>query len=744
MAEEGSWLLTNPEAGAPSARERLCEWAWAVKHWWSEITDPVILSSPWLCPTTGRTLRVLWVLAQLFGWSYLIFRQKGWKEELLEGSLRLDFAILILLLLGTLFTTLAQKRESVLGSVCLCLGVMESFQMLAITVSPGDENHHLVIAFVVLCHSNVHPVALLIVVIYCITFAWRWTDMIEEISRRFSDESLKKILHYMDDKERGFWLHNILFEFIMFGGFLWDFTCRVKCVASGCFTNGDNEDPSSSPVLGRHGRLFCWAAAINSWVWWLWLVWAKRKMLEEVKPHWMKYFKEHLPSGSFYFIPTVPVLLLVYCGASAWEKDVTLAVSCCIPPIFMSLEMTLELSDPNHIDFIDDRALCLVEVLLATQITLQAGCYPLVCISAMGLTSILICFTWPSWLFQKMWMDYQDPSTLVPVVLGLAWILVFCHTITFHARWRAIRAGMERSASNAQSALRALGMEVELAPLPRRPCLCIAAHGEWDSPGGPLSAMGQRQVAELAEALEREDLSFDRIVSSPSTACWETAQVLAEHFGSQGSNGAASMSVVADEELELLPGELDDAGGVSAEARRRFAAAFLHQLEQLNSLEGGVQGCLLVTHCHYLQASACALPALRHRPIHTTRGAACLVALRMPSGGAWEAWLRGVGSAQLGSSHELASALAALPPPGDVPRDLGAARLLQRFEPQQLGRQRGLHRHGGSSRERRLREIPDDLKPLTLLPSMRTLSPSPGDDQGLCASHRLRVRSTGG
>ena len=38
--------------------------------------------------------------------------------------------------------------------------------------------------------------------------------------------------------------------------------------------------------------------------------------------------QEHLPSGSFYFIPTVPVLLLVYCGASAWEKDVTLAVSC--------------------------------------------------------------------------------------------------------------------------------------------------------------------------------------------------------------------------------------------------------------------------------------------------------------------------------------------------------------------------------------------------------------------------------
>ncbi|CAK9024708.1 unnamed protein product [Durusdinium trenchii] len=386
-------------------------------------------------------------------------------------------------------------------------------------------------------------------------------------------------------------------------------------------------------------------------------------MLEEIPRHWMKFlFKEHLPSGSFYFIPTVPVLLLVYCGASAWEKDITLAVCCYIPPIFMSLETALELSNPIHIDFIDDRTLCLVEVLLATQITLQAGCYPLVCISAMGLITLLICSMWPSWLFRKMWMDYQDPSTLVPVVLGLAWILVFCHTITFHARWRAIRAGMERSASNAQSALRVLGMEVELAPRPRRRCLCVAVHGEWDSPGGPLSAMGQRQAAELAEALEREDLSFDRIVSSPSTACWETAQVLAEHFGSQGSNGAASMSVVADEELELLPGELDDAGGVSAEARRRFAAAFLHQLEQLNSLEGGVQGCLLVTHCHYLQASACALPALRHRPIHTTRGAACLVALRMPSGGAWEAWLRGVGSAQLGSSHELASALAALPP----------------------------------------------------------------------------------
>lgn len=43
----------------------------------------------------------------------------------------------------------------------------------------------MVIAFVVLCHSNVHPVALLIVLMYCITFAWRWRDIIEEISIEF-------------------------------------------------------------------------------------------------------------------------------------------------------------------------------------------------------------------------------------------------------------------------------------------------------------------------------------------------------------------------------------------------------------------------------------------------------------------------------------------------------------------------------------------------------------------------------
>lgn len=42
----------------------------------------------------------------------------------------MDFAILILLLLGTVFTTLA-KREGVLGSICLCLGVMQSFEILA-------------------------------------------------------------------------------------------------------------------------------------------------------------------------------------------------------------------------------------------------------------------------------------------------------------------------------------------------------------------------------------------------------------------------------------------------------------------------------------------------------------------------------------------------------------------------------------------------------------------------------------
>eukprot|EP00913_Durusdinium_trenchii_P003205 g2964.t1 len=235
------------EVAEARARERLCEWAWAVKHWWSEITDPAARLTRTARGSTGARKGEL-------GVELMDSVVRGWKEELLEGSLRLDFAILILLLLGTLFTTLAQKRESVLGSVCLCLGVMESFQMLAITVSPGDENHHLVIAFVVLCHSNVHPVALLIVVIYCITFAWRWTDMIEEISRRFSDESLKKILHYMDDKD-----------------------ARVLQKPP----ESDNEDPSSSPVLRRQGRLFCWAAAINSWVWWLWLIWSKRKMLEE-------------------------------------------------------------------------------------------------------------------------------------------------------------------------------------------------------------------------------------------------------------------------------------------------------------------------------------------------------------------------------------------------------------------------------------------------------------------------------
>ena len=59
------------------------------------------------------------------------------------------------------------------------------------------------------------------------------------------------------------------------------------------------------------------------------------------------------------------------------------------------------------------------------------------------------------------------------------------------------------------------------------------------------------------------------------------------------------MSVVADEELELLPGELDDAGGVSAEAgceMRVFVVFPCRSMTSVTSLE-------LVTQKHYSRRS---------------------------------------------------------------------------------------------------------------------------------------------
>lgn len=46
---------------------------WAIKQWWQETTDSVILNSPWLRHGIDRVLRCLWVLVQLPFWYDVLY-----------------------------------------------------------------------------------------------------------------------------------------------------------------------------------------------------------------------------------------------------------------------------------------------------------------------------------------------------------------------------------------------------------------------------------------------------------------------------------------------------------------------------------------------------------------------------------------------------------------------------------------------------------------------------------------------
>ena len=115
------------------------------------------------------------------------------------------------------------------------------------------EDCNVLFIAVVLCHSNVHPIPLLLVTVFLqidtTRTIWAHTGLFTPFPQIF----------------------NVMcgsFQLLLVCAFSQDFTNRVRAVSSGEIFRIVDEDPFESPLRGRSARRFCWLMGISSWFAW--------------------------------------------------------------------------------------------------------------------------------------------------------------------------------------------------------------------------------------------------------------------------------------------------------------------------------------------------------------------------------------------------------------------------------------------------------------------------------------------
>ena len=162
-ADVGSWLEVDPQTDTGSC-SRLKIFGAQALAWWRDTTDPVVLNSPWLRRGTGRFFRIVFSLGQIGAWLFVLLPDTAamWASSFPDPL----FALMAICLALSSGTSLWTSRESFRGSMFFGIGTAISIRLLTRhEVYFADE---LSFSFVtaVLCHCNVHPAVLFLVVSY--------------------------------------------------------------------------------------------------------------------------------------------------------------------------------------------------------------------------------------------------------------------------------------------------------------------------------------------------------------------------------------------------------------------------------------------------------------------------------------------------------------------------------------------------------------------------------------------------
>ena len=601
------------------------------REWFQETTDPVVLHSPWLRRSTGRALRGVWLCIHLTLWS--LFNIKMMSEWI-----SLDFwnVIIPCCLLVILFMVATVKKESLTQSLVIALAISVSTRVLSehhdyTTYNPFSHKGRELPAlstFVVLCHCNLHPLSLLVVVGHSLTFL------------------LTHTAHEQNFRGALFTIYVLTFQSMMFFNFTVDFTNRVKTVSSGMLFGSHGDDPLQSPVAGRSARKFCWLAAFCNWLPML----ALRFELEgrPNSPQEPDVFGDYIPNC----VNVAFCLALLGLCLAAWPRcrpcfaDMILAYVCITPSALHLLNSVAPILQftrewragklyPSWLDqVLDFFSLAWLMVLAETQVLIQAGCHPGICMCVMPLiifNSILLVDLIDA---SGVHFDFYSEFTLTC-------ILLVSHYLDYNARMQAIQDGMYQSQENAAFSSGAVSnimrhgdivdIELERALRPeakpaKLKAVAVIVHAEIEGQtlgtlpqhlgNLPISSRGQEEAQLLAKDLRSEHLSFDKVISSPSLCCVETAQIFAKHFQAE----LLVDHFLLEEREELCP----SSSSVLSE-KEGYAKCFLKYLRYSHLSK---KSCVLVTHALMVQVCASILPAIQHRPIIHLEHLAALVATR--------------------------------------------------------------------------------------------------------------------
>ncbi|CAK9085921.1 unnamed protein product [Durusdinium trenchii] len=504
-----------PEAGIPfdwetsEASEAGCfshlrSMGRAARAWWMETTDDVLLNSPWLRRSTGGWFRCLWILFHVVPWCTGIYMES---VQLRQGPDRFPASLLVLALLmfaRVVYSSLTKLRDTLQSSLLLCFGSLISYGCWDyLQVEPHElwfDRSTFVVgflgqAFPTLCHCNVHPVALVLLLAYTVAYLWHDFDL----------HGARPVTFRL--------LHILGFQCCMCYAFTRDFTHRVKAVSTGML-EGASSDPLQSPVAGRSARTFCWLTGVNNWIF---------LMLTCITFYLTQEISFMLFDGVLFCVPWIALMFVRRGACTPFQSDLALCVFCNAGPAWAMLrplpyDYTLaglgEISGFGFVRlsfYLYYTSIGCTSYVFATQAAIQAGCHPSI---SLGTSAVMTVFFLVEVLQCNLCLQLAwDFGQVAEVALSL--VLAVNHSVDFTQRLRAISAGLEQSAQNAASSLQVLrsherlGLELlDLAsppppppgaaprPVARRTSMWFAApaQGAWTSRVSETESCSSRQT----------------------------------------------------------------------------------------------------------------------------------------------------------------------------------------------------------------------------------------------------------
>lgn len=389
----------------------------------------VILNSPWLRRTTGRSFRCGWILVIVLARVYIWYANWHPPQEIANKLLILPnsvcFAGSVVCLAASLWLSINSSRESLGGMLSFALGTWWSFVLLDDYIEIGRE-HVLSFSLVVLCHCNIHPVVLVLLLLSSCDYV----------------HALQASAFVLVTE-----VNAIAFSFFIITAFTIDFTRRVHAVTSGVLF-GETAEPLQSPVAGRSARSWCWLPCLGNWL--AWVCWQILKRQHEGTSYAPSIYRNRLPICTVLgpVVALAFLLLAMTQKATSWWADLGLAACCTWPPCLLLLDMSLVHKTvwtppifPAAIQYEQTLGgMATSQSMMAIQTLIQAGCRPEVCAlscSVFGLLSL---------------QPHVGPVHKYTHLWFLNWLLVVSHGIDYWRRLRAIEEGLRLSWDNASSA----------------------------------------------------------------------------------------------------------------------------------------------------------------------------------------------------------------------------------------------------------------------------------------------------